>query len=163
MFTEEASFSDNLAGHDETTTMSESKIREAISLKEVPSFLWCHISHPHYFQLVLGPSYQSPELLPPQQLSGERIAPGKNRFVGSWWIIGLPLSCLNRWYWLSLLEDGGLKVAKMTVQHLWLWWWHPSWNFSGPLSFLVSQGNLDFLSLINWENSFTYSSICICI
>ena len=34
MFTEEASFSDNLAGHDETTTMSESKIREAISLKE---------------------------------------------------------------------------------------------------------------------------------
>ena len=77
MFTEEASFSDNLAGHDETTTMSESKIREAISLKEF------HISHPHYFQLVLGPSYQSPELLPPQQLSGERIAPGKNRFVGS--------------------------------------------------------------------------------
>ena len=34
MITEEASFSDNLAGHDETTTMSESKIREAISLKE---------------------------------------------------------------------------------------------------------------------------------
>ena len=49
-------------------------------LIQVPSFTM--MSHPYYFQLVLGPSYQSPELFPPQQLSGERIAPEKKQIFG---------------------------------------------------------------------------------
>ena len=75
MITEEASFADNLVGNIKTTTMSEGgNINEGVV--NVGPILHYDVSHPHYFHLVLGPS-QSPELLPPQQLSGEKIAPEK--------------------------------------------------------------------------------------
>ena len=81
MITEEASFADNLVGNIKTTTMSEGgNINEGVV--NVGPILHYDVSHPHYFQLVLGPLCQSPELLPPQQLSGERITPGEKYICG---------------------------------------------------------------------------------